>query len=100
MDDEDESPREDLQIKKEMEEMSKLKDCSGLGSVIYKELSERKSLPPPALDPWKASRAPSAKYEPKFSTRYQSPMFACKLLLWSLFLFFQIVIYFCIYWNR
>ncbi|CAE1313768.1 ABLIM [Acanthosepion pharaonis] len=76
MDDEDESPREDLQIKKEMEEMSKLKDCSGLGSVIYKELSERKSLPPPALDPWKASRAPSAKYEPKFSTRYQSPMFA------------------------
>lgn len=76
--DTEEQPKEDPKKKKEFEEMSKLKDRSGLGCVIYKELAERKSLPPPPLDPWKASRVPSAKYEPKFSTRYQSPMFACK----------------------
>ncbi|XP_014769731.1 actin-binding LIM protein 1 isoform X2 [Octopus bimaculoides] len=74
--DTEEQPKEDPKKKKEFEEMSKLKDRSGLGCVIYKELAERKSLPPPPLDPWKASRVPSAKYEPKFSTRYQSPMFA------------------------
>ncbi|GAB1610943.1 actin-binding LIM protein 1 isoform X2, partial [Argonauta hians] len=74
--DSEEQLKEDPKKKKEFEEMSKLKEKSGLGCVIYKELAERKSLPPPPLDPWKASRVPSAKYEPKFSTRYQSPMFA------------------------
>ncbi|ESO87890.1 hypothetical protein LOTGIDRAFT_234877 [Lottia gigantea] len=66
----------DPKIKRELEEMTKLKDKSGIGSVIYKELEERKALPVQPLNPWKSSRVPSAKYEPRYCTRYQSPMFA------------------------
>ncbi|GFR93580.1 actin-binding LIM protein 1 [Elysia marginata] len=76
-DDEDEKPKEDPRIKRELEEISKIKDESGIGSVIYKELDRLKARPLAPLDPWKASRAPSAKFEPRYRTRYQSPMFAC-----------------------
>lgn len=75
-DDEDEKPKEDPRIKRELEEISKIKDESGIGSVIYKELDRLKARPHQPLDPWKASRAPSAKFEPRYRTRYQSPMFA------------------------
>ncbi|XP_041371318.1 actin-binding LIM protein 1-like isoform X2 [Gigantopelta aegis] len=75
-DDEDDSEVEDPRIQRELEEISKIKNESGIGSVIYKELTERKILPHKPLDPWKASRAPNAKYEPRYRTRYQSPMFA------------------------
>ncbi|KAJ8317290.1 hypothetical protein KUTeg_005194 [Tegillarca granosa] len=75
-DDEDEGPEEDPQVAKEIEEISKFKDTSGIGSVIYKELAERKVRPHKPLDPWKASRVPSADHEPRYHTRYQSPMFA------------------------
>ncbi|KAK3766054.1 hypothetical protein RRG08_002291 [Elysia crispata] len=74
--DEDEKPKEDPRIKRELEEISKIKDESGIGSVIYKELDRLKARPLAPLDPWKASRAPSAKFEPRYRTRYQSPMFA------------------------
>ena len=77
-DDDDDSDLEDPKIQRELDEISKIKNESGIGSVIYKELTERKILPHKALDPWKASRAPNAKYEPRYRTRYQSPMFACK----------------------
>lgn len=75
-DEEDDMPQEDPKIQKEIEELSKFKDTSGMGKIIYKELEERKSQPMKLLDPWKASRVPNADYEPKYSTRYQSPMFA------------------------
>ncbi|RUS91931.1 hypothetical protein EGW08_000333, partial [Elysia chlorotica] len=75
-DDEDEKPKEDPRIKRELEEISKIKNESGIGSVIYKELDRLKARPLAPLDPWKASRAPSAKFEPRYRTRYQSPMFA------------------------
>lgn len=78
-DEEEDTPQEDPKIKKEIEELSKFKDTSGMGKIIYKELEERKAQPMKLLDPWKASRVPSADHEPKYSTRYQSPMFACKL---------------------
>ncbi|XP_056005698.1 dematin-like isoform X2 [Ostrea edulis] len=76
-DDEDEEmPPEDPKITKEIEELSKFKDQSGIGKIIYKELEEKRAQPVKALDPWKASRVPSADHEPRYSTRYQSPMFA------------------------
>ena len=76
--DEEEEIIEDPKIKREIEELSKFKDESGIGKVIYKELEEAKALPMKLLDPWKASRVPNADHEPKFQTRFQSPMFACK----------------------
>lgn len=76
-DEEDEEmPPEDPKITKEIEELSKFKDQSGIGKIIYKELEEKRAHPVKALDPWKASRVPSADHEPRYSTRYQSPMFA------------------------
>ncbi|XP_022340908.2 actin-binding LIM protein 1-like [Crassostrea virginica] len=76
-DDEDEEmPPEDPKITKEIEELSKFKDQSGIGKIIYKELEEKRAHPIKALDPWKASRVPGADHEPRYSTRYQSPMFA------------------------
>lgn len=77
-DDEEEQVPEDPKIQREMDEISKIKDESGIGRVIFQELSELKHKPPRPVDPWKASRVPSAKYEPRYHTRYQSPMFACK----------------------
>ncbi|KAL5016462.1 hypothetical protein ScPMuIL_006051 [Solemya velum] len=67
---------EDPRIKKEIEEISKFKDTSGIGKIIYDELRERKLQPPKPLDPWKASRVPGADHEPRYRTRFQSPMFA------------------------
>ena len=78
--DEEEEVPEDPKIQREMDEISKIKDESGIGKVIFQELAELKHKPPKPVDPWKASRVPSAKYEPRYHTRYQSPMFACKSL--------------------
>ncbi|XP_059148713.1 actin-binding LIM protein 1-like isoform X2 [Physella acuta] len=75
-DDDDDEVQEDPRIKRELEEISKIKNESGIGQVIYKELDKLKAKPHMPLDPWKASRAPSAKFEPRYRTRYQSPMFA------------------------
>ncbi|XP_052228477.1 uncharacterized protein LOC127842799 isoform X6 [Dreissena polymorpha] len=74
--DEDEAVFEDPKIKREIEELRKFKDESGIGKVIYNELEVAKKAPLKLLDPWKASRVPNAKYEPKYQTRYLSPMFA------------------------
>ena len=79
-DDEEDEVVEDPKIKREIEELSKFKDESGIGKVICKELEEAKALPTKLLDPWKASRVPNADHEPKFHTRFQSPMFACEYL--------------------
>ncbi|XP_076471425.1 uncharacterized protein LOC143301185 isoform X2 [Babylonia areolata] len=74
--DEEEEAVEDPKIQRELDEISKIKDESGMGKVIFQELAELKQKPPKPVDPWKASRVPSAKYEPRYDTRYQSPMFA------------------------
>ncbi|XP_053406783.1 actin-binding LIM protein 1-like isoform X2 [Mercenaria mercenaria] len=75
-DEEEEQVFEDPKIKREIEELKKFKDESGIGKVIYNELEVAKQLPSKPLDPWKSSRVPNAAYEPKYQTRYQSPMFA------------------------
>jgi hypothetical protein len=78
---------EDPKIRREMEEISKIKDESGIGKVIFQELAELKHKPSKPMDPWKASRVPSAKYEPRYHTRYQSPMFACQSTFFDYFSF-------------
>lgn len=75
-DEDDEEVVQDPKIERELEEISKIKDESGIGKVIFRELAELKQKPAKPVDPWKASRVPSAKYEPRYHTRYQSPMFA------------------------
>ncbi|KAL4231893.1 Actin-binding LIM protein 3 [Mactra antiquata] len=75
-DDDEEPVFEDPKIKREIEELKKFKDESGIGKVIYNELEVAKQAPLKPLDPWKSSRVPNAAYEPKYQTRYQSPMFA------------------------
>ncbi|KAL3864341.1 hypothetical protein ACJMK2_006032 [Sinanodonta woodiana] len=83
-DDDDENlVEEDPKIKREIEELSKFKDESGIGKIIYKELEEQKIQPKKLLDPWKASRVPGADHEPKYQTRYQSPMFASPSRFWD-----------------
>lgn len=77
-DDDDQQLQQDPKIQKEIDELSKFKDTSGIGSIICKELEVRRQAPKKPMDPWKASRVPSAKHEPKYQTRFQSPMFACK----------------------
>ncbi|XP_064600017.1 actin-binding LIM protein 1-like isoform X2 [Liolophura sinensis] len=76
-DDEEEMlPKENPQVKREIEELSKLDAKSSIAQAILKSLEDRKVVVPSPLDPWKASRVPSASYEPRYRTRYQSPMFA------------------------
>ncbi|XP_074642098.1 actin-binding LIM protein 1-like isoform X12 [Tubulanus polymorphus] len=78
-DEEDEGVFEDdPKIQREIEEISKY-NKSGISQVILRDLEEKKkkkrSKSPP-LDPWRASRTPSADHEPEYKTRYDSPIFA------------------------
>ena len=82
-DDEDEDEtdgelRHDVQLEKDIELMSKLKDSSGMAHALLEDLRLQekfiaKQLP---LDPWKASRSPSAAVEPPRRCRFESPKFA------------------------
>ena len=45
--------------------------------VILHDLVKKRQHAP-ILDPRSASRTPSAKKEPSYKTRYESPIFACK----------------------
>jgi hypothetical protein len=70
--------RHDAQLEKDIDIMSKLKDSSGMAHAVledlrFKEKYIAKQLP---LDPWKASRSPSAAIEPPRRCRFDSPKFA------------------------
>lgn len=61
---------------KEEEELRKLKS-SGMGTVILKDLQEKKRYEhwkQENLDPRNASRTPSASKEPMYRMRYESPV--------------------------
>jgi len=63
---------------KDINEMSKIKDSSGMAHALLEDLRIQekiisKQLP---LDPWKASRSPSAAIEPPKRCRFDSPKFA------------------------
>lgn len=70
--------RHDDKLDKDINEMSKIKDSSGMAHALLEDLRFQekiiaKQLP---LDPWKASRSPSAAMEPPRRCRFDSPKFA------------------------
>ena len=70
--------RHDDKLDKDINEMSKIKDSSGMAHALLEDLRIQekiisKQLP---LDPWKASRSPSAAVEPPRRCRFDSPKFA------------------------
>ncbi|CAF3751967.1 unnamed protein product [Rotaria socialis] len=70
--------RHDSQLEKDIGMMSKLKDASGMAHALLEDLRLQekiiaRQLP---LDPWKASRSPSAAIEPPRRCRFESPTFA------------------------
>jgi hypothetical protein len=70
--------RHDIQLEKDINMMSKLKDSSGMAHALLEDLRTQekfisRQLP---LDPWKASRSPSAAVEPPQRCRFDSPKFA------------------------
>jgi len=74
----DNESRHDEKLDKDINEMSKLKDSSGMAHALLEDLRIQekiisRQLP---LDPWKASRSPSAAIEPPIRCRFDSPKFA------------------------
>ena len=70
--------RHDEKLDKDINEMSKIKGSSGMAHALLEDLRLQekiisKQLP---LDPWKASRSPSAAIEPPRRCRFESPKFA------------------------
>ena len=70
--------RHDVQLEKDIGVMSKIKDTSSMAHALLEDLRLQekfisKQLP---LDPWKASRSPSAAVEPPRRCRFDSPKFA------------------------
>jgi actin-binding LIM protein len=71
------SPKEveDLKLKREEEELSKI--SSGIGKVFLKNVQDREKLrqwKAAHLDPRNASRTPSANKEPPYRLRYDNPI--------------------------
>ena len=70
--------RHDEQLEKDISTMSKLKDSSGMAHALLEDLRLQEKLISRQLplDPWKASRSPSAAVEPPQRCRFDSPKFA------------------------
>lgn len=70
--------RHDEQLEKDINIMSKLKDTSGMAHALLEDLRVQEKLIARQLplDPWKASRSPSAAVEPPRRCRFDSPKFA------------------------
>jgi hypothetical protein len=70
--------RHDIQLEKDINVMSKLKDTSGMAHALLEDLRIQEKLISRQLplDPWKASRSPSAAVEPPRRCRFDSPKFA------------------------
>jgi actin-binding LIM protein len=68
------SAREKLD--KELEQIAKLENESSMAADLLKEIKAEQKLASRKLkiDPWKASRMPSARAEPSFRTRFDSPV--------------------------
>ncbi|CAF1670248.1 unnamed protein product, partial [Adineta ricciae] len=70
--------RHDVQLEKDIDTMAKLKDTSGMAHALLEDLRVQEKLISRQLplDPWKASRSPSAAVEPPRRCRFESPKFA------------------------
>ncbi|CAF4514392.1 unnamed protein product, partial [Rotaria magnacalcarata] len=74
----DDQIRVDQKLEKDIDIMSKIKESSGMAHALLENLRIQekiisRQLP---LDPWKASRSPSAAIEPPRRCRFESPTFA------------------------
>jgi hypothetical protein len=76
--DDDDNLRHDDKLEKDINEMSKIKESSGMAHALLEDLriQEKMILKQLPLDPWKASRSPSAAIEPPQRCRFDSPKFA------------------------
>jgi hypothetical protein len=72
---------DDPKLKREIEYISKLEHESSMAAALLGELKAHQKVISRKLklDPWKASRTPSANAEPLVRTRYDSPVNACKI---------------------
>jgi hypothetical protein len=94
-----EQHRKETSLKRDLEELDKLENQSGMAKLFSVILKVIYGSPSPnsfqllkqiklfkaqqkfisrALNPWKASRAPSASIEPYQKTRYETPINACR----------------------
>jgi len=82
LDEEEEEMRKELSGKHELndsksEEVKKIKNESGMAAELLADVERQQKLMIARklkVDPWKASRTPSAKAEPSVRTRYESPV--------------------------
>ena len=87
----DESPPPPINAKlqREIEEISKIENESSMAAVLLGDLKAHQKVISRKLkiDPWKASRTPSANVEPTVRTRFESPVNACTILTLLYFIF-------------
>lgn len=74
---------DDPKLRREIEYISKIEHESSMAAALLGELKAHQKVVSRKLklDPWKASRTPSANAEPLVRTRYDSPVNACKIYL-------------------
>ena len=73
-------PPINAKLQREIEEISKIENESSMAAALLNDLKAHQKVISRKLkiDPWKASRTPSANIEPAVRTRYESPINACK----------------------
>jgi hypothetical protein len=74
-------PTDDPKLQREIEYISKIEHESSMAAALLGELKAHQKVVSRKLklDPWKASRTPSANAEPLVRTRYDSPVNACNI---------------------
>ncbi len=77
-DEDEEDEVQDPKLEKTEEELKKIADVGGMGQIFLKEIAaekeRRKALRHRMLDPRSAARTPTARKEPHFRLRYDSPI--------------------------
>ena len=76
-------PPINAKLQREIDEISKIENESSMAAVLLNDLKAHQKVISRKLkiDPWKASRTPSANIEPSVRTRFESPVNACKCLI-------------------
>jgi hypothetical protein len=73
-------PPINAKLQREIDEISKIETESSMAAALLNDLKAHQKVISRKLkiDPWKASRTPSAREEPSIRTRFESPVHACK----------------------
>lgn len=72
-------PPINAKLQREIDEISKIETESSMAAALLNDLKAHQKVISRKLkiDPWKASRTPSAREEPSIRTRFESPVHAC-----------------------